>query len=143
VVGLQQDFLSIGVIFVFIVVDSFLRFSASFPPREVVFYSSRDGLIDSHCSFQLCLTCLQLTSVVVFVFVAPTELLARTPPRGVHPLHTRRLMLNYSPLLVLVVSGAALVAGLPEATAAGMWARGIHYSALLFWLFLVVMFFTS
>jgi len=52
-------------------------------------------------------------------------------------------MLNYSPLLVLVVSGAALVAGLPEATAAGMWARGIHYSALLFWLFLVVMFFTS
>jgi hypothetical protein len=52
------------------------------------------------------------------------------------------LMLNYSPLLVLVVSGAALVAGLPEATAAGRWARGIHYSALLFWLFLVVMFFT-
>jgi hypothetical protein len=28
-------------------------------------------------------------------------------------------MLNYSPLLVLVVSGAAPVAGLPEATAAG------------------------
>jgi hypothetical protein len=51
-------------------------------------------------------------------------------------------MLNYSHLLVLVVSGAALVAGLPEATAAGRWARGIHYSALLFWLFLVVMFFT-
>jgi hypothetical protein len=50
------------------------------------------------------------------------------------------LMLNYSPLLVLVVSGAALVAGLPEATAAGKWARGVHYSALLFWLFLVVMF---
>jgi hypothetical protein len=53
------------------------------------------------------------------------------------------LMLNYSPPLVLVVSGAALVAGLPEATAAGRWARGTHYSALLFWLFLVVMFFTS
>jgi hypothetical protein len=52
-------------------------------------------------------------------------------------------MLNYTPPLVLVVSGAALVAGLPEATAAGRWARGIHYSALLFWLFLVVMFFTS
>jgi hypothetical protein len=51
------------------------------------------------------------------------------------------LMLNYSSLLLLVVSGAALVAGLPEA-AAGRWARGIHYSALLFWLFLVVMFFT-
>jgi len=52
-------------------------------------------------------------------------------------------MLNYSPLLVLVVSSAALAAGLPKATAAGRWARGIHYSALVFWLFFVVMFFTS
>jgi hypothetical protein len=48
------------------------------------------------------------------------------------------LMLNYSPLLVLVVSGSALVAGLPEATAAGRWARGVYYAALLFWLSLVV-----
>jgi len=120
----------------------FFAFSASFPPHEVVFCSSRGGLIDSHCSFQPCLTCPQLTSDVVFVFVAPTELLARTPPRGVHPLHTRRLMLNYSPLLLLVVSDAALAAGLPEATAAGRWARWVYYSALLFWLFLVVMFFT-
>jgi hypothetical protein len=53
------------------------------------------------------------------------------------------LMLNYTPPLVLVVSSAALVAGLPETTATGRWARGVHYSALLFWLFLVVMFFTS
>jgi hypothetical protein len=52
-------------------------------------------------------------------------------------------MLNYSPLLVLVVSSAALVAGLPEATAASRWARRVYYAALLFWLFLVVMFFTS
>jgi hypothetical protein len=52
-------------------------------------------------------------------------------------------MLNYSPLLLLMVSDAALVAGLPEATAAGRWARWVYYSALLFWLFLVVMFFTS
>ena len=77
-------------IFVFIVVDSFLRFSASFPPRKVVFYSSRDGLIDHIFSFQPCLTCPQLPSVVVFAFVAPTKLRARTPPRGVRPLHTRR-----------------------------------------------------
>jgi hypothetical protein len=83
-------FLSIAVIFVFIIVDSFLRFSASFPPREVVVYSSRDGLIDFHISFQPCLTCPQLTSVVVFALVAPTKLRARTPPRGVRPLHTRR-----------------------------------------------------
>jgi hypothetical protein len=52
------------------------------------------------------------------------------------------LMLNYSPLLMLVVSGAALVAGLPEAMAVGMWARGVYYAALLFWLFLVVMLWT-
>jgi hypothetical protein len=68
----------------------FFRFSASFPSREIVFYSSRDGLIDSHFSFQPCLTCLQLTSVVVFAFVTPTKLRARTPPRGARPLHTRR-----------------------------------------------------
>ena len=39
---------------------------------------------------------------------------------------------------LLVYSGAALVAGLPEATAAGWWARGVYYVALLFWLSLVV-----
>ncbi len=50
------------------------------------------------------------------------------------------LMLNYTPPLVLVVSGAALIAGLPEATAADRWARLVYYAALLFWLFLVVMF---
>jgi len=50
------------------------------------------------------------------------------------------LMLNYSPLLLLVVSGAALVAGLPGAMAVGRWARWVYYSAFLFWLFLVVMF---
>jgi hypothetical protein len=49
-------------------------------------------------------------------------------------------MLNYSPLLLLVVSGAALAAGLPEATAAGRRARWVYYSAPPFWLFLVVMF---
>jgi hypothetical protein len=52
------------------------------------------------------------------------------------------LMLNYSPLLVLVISGAALVAGLPEAMAVGRWARWVYYAALLFWLFLVVMLWT-
>jgi hypothetical protein len=39
--------------------------------------------------------------------------------------------------LLLVYSGAALVAGLPEAAAAGWWARGVYYVALLFWLSLV------
>jgi hypothetical protein len=82
-------FLSIAVIFVFIVVDSFLRFSASFPSREVVFYSSRDGLIDHILTFNLVLLVLS-PSVVVFAFATPTKLRARTPPRGVRPLHTRR-----------------------------------------------------
>ncbi len=43
---------------------------------------------------------------------------------------------------LLVYSGAALVAGLPEATAAGRWARWVYYAAHLFWLFLVVMLWT-
>ena len=50
------------------------------------------------------------------------------------------LMLNYSPLLLSVVSGAAPVAGLPGAMMVGRWARWVYYAALLFWLFLVVMF---
>jgi hypothetical protein len=40
--------------------------------------------------------------------------------------------------LLLVYSGAALVAGLPEATAAGWWASGVYHAALLFWLSLIV-----
>jgi hypothetical protein len=40
--------------------------------------------------------------------------------------------------LLLVYSGAALVAGLPEATAAGRRARLVYYVALLLWLSLVV-----
>ncbi len=43
-------------------------------------------------------------------------------------------------IFLLVYSGGALVAGLPEATAVGRWASGVYYAALLFWLFLVVMF---
>jgi hypothetical protein len=39
---------------------------------------------------------------------------------------------------LLVYSGAALVAGLPEATAAGKWARLVYYAAILLWLFLAV-----
>jgi hypothetical protein len=131
------------VIFVFIVVDSFLRFSVSFPPSEFVVYSSRDSLIDFH---------ILASNLVLLVLSSPpllSLLLLRRPSSVRVLLHAAcvlyilvalPLMLNYSPLLVLVVSGAALVAGLPEATAAGTWARGIHYSALLFWLFLVVMF---
>ncbi len=132
-------------IFVFIV-DSFLRFSASFSPREVVFYSSRDGLIDFR---------ILAFNLVLLVFSSPpllSLLLLRRPSFWRVLLHAAcvfyilvvlPLMLNYSPLLVLVVSGAALGAGLPVAAAAGRWARWVYYAAHLFWLFLVVMFFTS
>jgi len=132
------------VMFVFIVVDSFLRFSASFPPSEIVFYSSRDSLVDFH---------ILAFNLVLLVFSSPpllSLLLLRRPSSVRVLLHAAcvlyilvalPLMLNYSPLLLLVVSGAALVAGLPEATAVGRWARWVYYAALLFWLFLVVMFF--
>ncbi len=129
-------------IFVFIVLDSFFRFSASFPPREVIVYPSRDGLIDFR---------ILAFNLVLLVFSSPpllSLLLLRRPSFWRVLLHAAcvlyilvvlPLMLNYSPLLLLVVSGAALVAGLPE-TAAGRWARWVYYAALLFWLFLVVMF---
>ena len=126
-------FLSIAVIFVFIVADSFLRFSALFP--------SRDGLIDFR---------ILAFNLVLLVFSSPpllSLLLLRRPSFWRVLLHAAcvlyilvalPLMLNYSPLLLLVVSGAALVAGLPEATAADWWARLVYYAVLLFWLFLVV-----
>jgi hypothetical protein len=36
-------------------------------------------------------------------------------------------------IFLLAYSGGALVAGLPEATAAGRWARLVYYAALLLW----------
>jgi len=39
---------------------------------------------------------------------------------------------------LLVYSGGALVAGLPEATAAGRWARLVYYAALLLWIYFVL-----
>jgi hypothetical protein len=37
-----------------------------------------------------------------------------------------------------VVSWATFLAGLPEAMAAGRWARLVYYAVLLFWLSLIV-----
>jgi hypothetical protein len=45
---------------------------------------------------------------------------------------------NVTQIFLSVYSGAALVAGLPEATAAGRWARLIYYAVLLFWLSLII-----
>jgi hypothetical protein len=121
------------VIFVFIVVDSFLLFSASFP--------SRDSLIDF---------CILAFNLGLLVFSSPPLLslfLLRRLSSVRVLLHAEcvlyilvalPLMLNYSTLLLLVVSGAALVAGLPEATAADWWARLVYYAVLLFWLSLIV-----
>ncbi len=41
-------------------------------------------------------------------------------------------------IFLLVYSGAALVAGLPEATAAGRWARLVYFVALLLWIYFVL-----
>jgi len=130
------------VIFVFIVVDSFLRFSASFPPREIVVYPSRDSLIDFHTlAFNLVLLLLSSPPLLSLLMLRrPSSVRVLLHATCVlYILVALPLMLNYSPLLVLVISGAALVAGLPEAMAVGRWARWVYYAALLLWLFLVVM----
>jgi len=44
----------------------------------------------------------------------------------------------YAGNVLWVVSGATFVAGLPEAMAAGRWARLVYYAVLLFWLSLIV-----
>ncbi len=41
-------------------------------------------------------------------------------------------------IFLLVYSGGALVAGLPEATAAGRLARLVYYAALLLWIYFVL-----
>ncbi len=44
----------------------------------------------------------------------------------------------YAGNVLWVVSWATFLAGLPEAMAAGRWARLVYYAALLLWLFLAV-----
>jgi hypothetical protein len=41
-------------------------------------------------------------------------------------------------IFLLVYSGGALAAGLPEATAAGKWARWVYYVVLLLWIYFVL-----
>jgi len=45
----------------------------------------------------------------------------------------------YAGTVLLVVSWATFLAGLPEAMAAGRWARLVYYVVLLFWISLIVM----
>lgn len=51
-----------------------------------------------------------------------------------------KMLMCAMPPLVLAVPGAALVAGLPEAMAAGRWARRVYYAVLSFWLALALSF---
>jgi len=44
----------------------------------------------------------------------------------------------YAGTVLWVVSWATFLAGLPEAMAAGRWARLVYYAVLLFWLSLIV-----
>ncbi len=66
-------------------------------------------------------TAFYILIVYIFTFSTPPELL--------------REYVNL--IFLLVYSGAALVAGLPEATAAGKWARLVYYAALLLWIYFV------
>jgi archaellum biogenesis protein FlaJ (TadC family) len=45
----------------------------------------------------------------------------------------------YAGNVLWVVSWATFLAGLPEAMAAGRWARLVYYAVLLFWISLIVM----
>ncbi len=116
-----------------------MRFSASFPPREVVFYSSRDGLIDFHIlAFNLVLLVLSsppLLSLLLLRRPSSVRVLLHVAS-ALYTLVALPLILKYTSPLMLVVSSAALVAGLPEAMAAGRWARLVYYAGLLLWLYL-------
>ncbi len=72
--------------------------------------------------FHVAATFYILWIVYIFTFSFPPELLWK----------------YVNSIFLLVYSGAALVAGLPEATAAGRWARDVYYTALLLWIFLAV-----
>jgi uncharacterized membrane-anchored protein len=73
---------------------------------------------------------LHVAATFYILWIAITFFTASTPP------NLLRMYVAFT--FLLVYSGAALVAGLPEATAAGKWTRLVYYAALVLWLFLAV-----
>ena len=140
-------FLVVLIIFIYVIIDSFL-----------FFYEIRD--IASDVLMHMFVNYL-LRTLILVVLISPPLLslfLLRRPGFWRVLLHVAaafyilwivyevftssfppELLREYVALtFLLVYSGAALVAGLPEATAAGKWTRLVYYAALLLWLFLAV-----
>jgi hypothetical protein len=130
-------FLVILIIFIYVIIDSFYFFG-----RNI----SSDMLMDMFVNY--------LHGTLVFVvFISPPLLslcLLRRPSTWRVLLHVASVFYilwidivffsalspNLSRVHVIflsVYSGAALVAGLPEAMAAGEWAILVYYTALVFW----------
>jgi len=140
-------FLVVLIIFIYVIIDSFL-----------FFYEIRD--IASDVLMHMFVNYL-LRTLILVVLISPPLLslfLLRRPSFWRVLLHVAATFYilwivyevftsSFPPELLreyvaftflLVYSGAALVAGLPEATAAGKWTRLVYYAALLLWLFLAV-----
>lgn len=140
-------FLVVLIILIYVIIDSFL-----------FFYEIRD--IFSDVLMHMFVNYLLRTLILVVVISPPllSLFLLRRPSFARVLLHVATALYilwivydvftsSFPPELLreyvaftflLVYSGAALVAGLPEATAAGRWARWVYYAALLLWLFLAV-----
>ncbi len=140
-------FLVVLIILIYVIIDSFLFF---YEIRDI----SSDVLMDMFVNYLL-------RTLILVVLISPPLLslfLLRRPSFWRVLLHVAAAFYilwivydvftsSFPPELLreyvtftflLVYSGAALVAGLPEVTAAGRWARVVYYAALLLWLFLAV-----
>ena len=140
-------YLLVTIIFICLIISSFLDFCA------IDIYYTNDTLI------QMFVNC--LPGILIFaVFISPPLLslfLMRRPSFWRVLLHVASVFyilwiviaffsaspLNLSwtnviPIFLLVYSGAALIAGLPEAVAAGEWAILVYYTALVFWFSVMV-----
>ncbi len=143
---ITRYFLVILIIFIYVIIDSFLFLYE-------IYYTS-DMLMHMFVNYLL-------RTLILVVLISPPLLslfLLRRPSPWRVLLHVATAFYilwivydvftsSFPPELLreyvaftflLVYSGAALVAGLPEATAAGRWARWVYYAALLLWLFLAV-----
>ncbi len=135
-------FLVILAIFIYLVIDSFLCLLELYPV-----YRDRDLLINrlvGHIYANLFLVAFGSPPLLsLFLLRRPSfarvllHVVSVFYPLMILTMTAVPLITCYVGTVLLVVSGAALVAGLPEATAAGGWASGVYYAALLLWIFLV------
>ena len=130
-------FLVILVIFIYIVIDSFLGVSAL--QAGIIAYLPSDSLIDFRIlAFNIVLLALSSPPLLSLLWLRRPSFLRVLlhVASALYTLVALPLILKYTSPLMPVVSSAALVAGLPEAMAAGRWARLVYYAGLLLWLYL-------